>query len=121
MLASALLLLAGTASAAVFGARPANSTVGVAGEPFVLKWGDDGEKPTLKEMGRTEIELCVGSRANHVVVQKVASVDDMEATVNATFTPDASLGEDGQYYFFKYTATAQVNGTAFVDYSARFL
>lgn len=121
MLASALLLLASTASAAVFGARPANSTVGVAGEPFTLKWMDDGETPTLKDMGKTEIELCVGSRDSHVVVQKVASIDDMEATKNATFTPDPSIGEDGQYYFFKYTATAQVEGKPFVDYSARFL
>lgn len=117
----ALLLLAGSASAAVFGARPANSTVGVAGEPFTLKWMDDGEQPSLKEMGKTEIDLCVGSRAQHEVVQKVATIDDMEATVNATFTPDPKIGEDGQYYLFKFTSSAQVNGTAFTDYSARFL
>jgi hypothetical protein len=116
----AQLLLLPAVSAAVFSARPANSTVATAGQPFELKWMDDGSKPSLAEMGPTDIDLCVGSVANHVCIQKVA--EDFDMTKNTTtFTPDASLGEDGQYYLFKYTAGNQHEGKVFEDFSARFL
>ncbi|CAK9779479.1 hypothetical protein CC85DRAFT_288547 [Cutaneotrichosporon oleaginosum] len=116
---ASLLLLAAPASAAVFAARPANSTVAIAGQPFELKWIDDGQKPTLAEMGPTDIDLCVGTKEQHVCIQKV--VEDYDMTQNkTTFTPDPSLGEDGQYYLFKYTAGNQYEGKVFEDFSARF-
>lgn len=117
---ASLLVLAAPASAAVFASRPANSTVATAGEPFELKWIDDGTQPTLAAMGPTDIDLCVGTKESHVCIQKVAEGFDMSQNTT-TFTPDASLGEDGQYYLFKYTAGNQFEGKVFEDYSARFL
>lgn len=113
MLLSALVL-ASTASAAIFTGRPANATVGVGGETFRLSWLDDGKAPSLAEIGQTKIELCIGSRATHECPQ-VAGTVNVGAQKDLNFTVDANIGEDGQYYFFKYT------GNNFVGYSTRFL
>lgn len=108
------LVLACTASAAIFTGRPANATVGVGGAVFRISWVDDSKQPSLAEIGNTTIELCLGSRDAHECPQ-VAGTVDVAAQKDLNFTVDARIGEDGQYYFFKYTADN------YTSYTTRFL
>jgi len=116
----ALVLAAAPAAAKIFTARPANSTVGKGGEPFRLSWMDDGEEPTLATIGPVRIDLCVGTGEKNVVVQEVAPAVDLSKQSNLTFTVDPKAGENGQYYFFKYTAADNVMGQAYSQLTARF-
>lgn len=121
-LATTLLALASPASAAIFTARPANSTIGRGGEEFTLKWMDDGKAPSLADIGVTRIDLCVGGRTNNAVVQEITPGVDLGKQANITFTVNPSIGENGQYYLFKYTSASNnvVEGKAYEQFSARF-
>ncbi|KAL1407013.1 hypothetical protein Q8F55_006426 [Vanrija albida] len=121
-LASTLLALAAPASAAIFTARPANSTIGRGGEEFTLKWMDDGKAPSLADIGVTRIDLCVGGRTHNAVVQEITPGVDLGKQANITFTVNPSAGENGQYYLFKYTSASNnvVDGKAYEQFSARF-
>jgi hypothetical protein len=116
-----LLALAAPALATIYTISPVTSTVSTGGQALHVQWTDDGATPSLSEIGAASINLCVGSQTNQTCVQELgASVDVSKATyVNATIDP--SVGENGDFYFIRYTSIAFRDGAyPYQQFSARF-
>ncbi|CDO70070.1 hypothetical protein BN946_scf184601.g23 [Trametes cinnabarina] len=104
MFASAAILLLAAASPALgnlFMTSPVASTTWAAGQQQTISWKDDGSAPSLAELGLCKISVYVGSQTQQTLVQAIADNVNVSSTGSVVFTPDASSGENGNYYFIR--------------------
>ncbi|KAI0657598.1 hypothetical protein C8Q70DRAFT_1002719 [Cubamyces menziesii] len=104
MFASAVVLLVAAASPALgnlFMTSPVASTSWAAGQQQTISWKDDGSSPSLADLGECSISVYVGSQTQQTLIQAIATNVNVATTSSVVFTPDASTGENGAYYFIR--------------------
>ncbi|KAG6331980.1 hypothetical protein ID866_7107 [Astraeus odoratus] len=85
----------------VYVTNPVQGSVCHGGQDCPVQWVDNGEAPLLSDIGTASVGLYTGE---YVLCQTLPSVD-VSSTSSFTFTPDPSVGPNGQYYLvFSNTA-----------------
>ncbi|KAI0363980.1 hypothetical protein BV20DRAFT_957199 [Pilatotrama ljubarskyi] len=104
MFASAAVLLLAAASPAfanLFITSPVGSTTWAAGQSQTISWKDDGASPSLAQLGPCKVSVYVGSQTQQTLIQEIVPSVDVSTTSSIVFTPDASKGENGAFYFIR--------------------
>ena len=105
MFSAALLFLAAAVSpalATVYVTSPVATSSWPAGQQQTVSWKDDGIAPSLANFGPSKVSVYVGSQTQQTMVQSIVTSVDLSTTSSIVFTPDASTGENGQYYFIRF-------------------
>lgn len=63
---------------------------------------DNGDAPSVAEIGATSIDLYTGSVNQQTFLQNLAASVDVSKTSEITSTIDPSVGETGPYYFVRF-------------------
>ncbi|KAI0718604.1 hypothetical protein C8T65DRAFT_570394 [Cerioporus squamosus] len=108
MFSSVLLVLAAVAPAfaTIFTTSPVGSTSWTAGQQQTISWQDDGTAPALADFGLAKVSVYVGNVNQQTMVQSISDSVDVSKTSSIVFTPDASVGENGAYYFIRFESLA---------------
>ncbi|RDB19744.1 hypothetical protein Hypma_013181 [Hypsizygus marmoreus] len=108
MFAKSLILLALSASAfaTVFTTNPVASTTFTGGKPATISWQEDGKTPALKDFGAASVSIYVGNAQQQTRLQTVVESVDVSTTGSIQFTPDASIGPNGNEYFIRFESLA---------------
>ena len=119
-----LALCAQAALAGVYITTPVATTDAIGGQILHVTWQDNGESPSLAEIGPASMDIYTGSMTLQTFLQTLASRVDVSKAPYVNTTIDPSIGPDGAYYFVKVTSldlkdpnNAQYPYTA---YSAKF-
>ncbi|KAI0753338.1 hypothetical protein C8Q80DRAFT_1097412 [Daedaleopsis nitida] len=105
MFSSALLVLAAAvapAFATVYTTSPVDSSSWTANQQQTISWQDDGTAPSLKDFGMAKVSVYVGNQQQQTLVQSISDTVDVSTTSSIVFTPEASVGENGKYYFVRF-------------------
>ncbi|KAI0767291.1 hypothetical protein C8Q74DRAFT_946760 [Fomes fomentarius] len=104
MFSSALLILAAVAPAfaTVYVTAPVDSTSWTANQEQTVSWQDDNTAPALKDFGLSKVSVYVGNQNQQTLVQSIVDSVDVSTTSSIKFTPEASVGENGKYYFVRF-------------------
>lgn len=120
----AAVALASQASAEIFITEPVASTQCAAGTPCNVRWNDDGAAPVLATIGRCRISLYTGGAQQQTFLQEISADLDVSTNSFVTYTPNASVGENGNMYFIRFESLAlkQTANPAFPyqSFSAKF-
>ncbi|KAJ3477469.1 hypothetical protein NLI96_g10443 [Meripilus lineatus] len=98
----ALAALASTANAVLFITAPVASTSWAAGTQQTISWQDDGTAPDLKTFGPAKVTIGVGNAVTQTQLQTVVPSVDVSTTSSILFTPDPSIGTNGNFYFVRF-------------------
>ncbi|KAH9929067.1 uncharacterized protein BXZ73DRAFT_102220 [Epithele typhae] len=105
MRAASFLVLAAAAVpslATIYITAPVAATSWAAGTQQTIQWNDDGTNPALASWGSASVGIYVGSSSSQVLLQSITPSVDVATTSSIVFTPDASMGSNGQYYFVRF-------------------
>jgi len=105
----AALLLVPSVLAVPFVTAPVASTTWTAGAAQNIVWEDDGTAPSLAQFGNATVGIYAGNQNQQTELQQIATVN-VSSTGTVTFTPDASMGPNGNYYFVRLTSLAYMDG-----------
>jgi len=97
-------LLAVPAFAAVSITEPVASTSWAAGVQQTIQWQDDGQTYNLTAFGLSEVGVWAGNQIQQTELQMIVASVDVSTTSSITFTPLATIGPDGDYYFIRFTS-----------------
>jgi hypothetical protein len=118
-----LASIAPQALATLYITAPVANTVCQANQPCKITWNDDGVAPALKDIGVVQGGIYVGSVTSQTQIQPIGSID-VSATPEWSFTPGASIGENGAYYFLRFESIGlkDPNNAAnpWIGFSAKF-
>ncbi|EIN14574.1 hypothetical protein PUNSTDRAFT_96536 [Punctularia strigosozonata HHB-11173 SS5] len=104
MISSALLVLASLAPAAlanVFITAPVGTTNWQAGQQQTITWQDDNSSPSLADFGDAKISIYTGNANQQTLLQAIATSVNVATTASVVFTPDATIGPNGDDYFIR--------------------
>ncbi|KAF8893009.1 hypothetical protein BD779DRAFT_1766360 [Infundibulicybe gibba] len=73
-----------------------------AGQAATVSWQDDGSDPSLKDFGPAKISIYVGNAIQQTPLQTISASTDVSTTGSVQFTPDASIGPNGNDYFVRF-------------------
>ncbi|RPD61560.1 hypothetical protein L226DRAFT_534238 [Lentinus tigrinus ALCF2SS1-7] len=113
MFSSALLILAAVAPAfaTIYTTSPVGTTAWTAGQQQTISWQDDGSSPSLADFGNAKVSVYVGNAQQQTMVQSISDSVNVASTSSIVFTPDASVGENGAYYFIRFESLALKDAT----------
>jgi hypothetical protein len=119
-----LLSLVSSTLATVFITSPVASTTFNGGQQATISWQDSGSAPSLKDFGASKVSVYVGNAQQQTQLQEIVPSVDVSTTSSVQFTPDATIGPNGNEYFIRFeslnlkdTAAPQFPALAF---SAKF-
>ncbi|KAG6889945.1 hypothetical protein C0995_013472 [Termitomyces sp. Mi166 len=103
MFSKSLILFALSASALgkVFITSPTASTTFVGGQQATISWQDDGMAPSLKDFGPAKVSIYAGNAQQQTSLQLIVPSVDVSTTQSIQFTPDPSIGPNGNQYFIR--------------------
>jgi len=96
------LSLATVALANPFITNPIASTTCAAGSQCEIDWKDDGNSPNLTAFSPANIGLWVGNAKQQTQVQAIATNVDVSNVSSIVFTPDPTVGANGNFYFVRF-------------------
>lgn len=96
-----LLALSAGALAKPFITEPISTTTWQAGTPQTVSWNDDGTAPTLAAFGPAKISIYVGNAQQQTLLQTITPSLDISTAGSVVFTPDPSIGPNGNEYFIR--------------------
>jgi hypothetical protein len=113
MLSSAFVALALSASAFanVFVTNPTASTTFNGGKSATVSWQDDGKQPTLQAFGPAIVSIYAGNSQQQTLLQTVSPSVDVSTTQSVVFTPDATIGPNGNEYFIRIQSISLKDAT----------
>ncbi|TBU38982.1 hypothetical protein BD309DRAFT_970729 [Dichomitus squalens] len=114
MFSTALLVLAAAVSpalATIYVTSPTASSQWTAGQQQTISWQDDGQSPSLANFGPSKVSVYVGNQIQQTPVQVITQSVDVSTTSSIVFTPDASTGQNGQYYFIRFESLGLKDAT----------
>jgi hypothetical protein len=87
----------------------------------VVTWQDNGTAPLLSAYGSSTISIYVGNAKQQTPLQLLSTVD-VSTTSTVTFTPDATIGPNGNEYFIRIQSVSgqDSTGTPLQAFSAKF-
>jgi len=103
--------LASSAFATVFVTAPIASTSWAAGTPQTVTWIDDNAAPLLANFGMASVAICTGNSQQQTCLQTLSAAVDVSTTAAIQFTPDATMGASGSYYFLKFISANMKDAT----------
>ncbi|KAG6848599.1 hypothetical protein H0H93_015583 [Arthromyces matolae] len=98
----ALLALSSSALATVFITSPTASTTFTGGQQATINWQDDGTAPSLAQFGPAKVSIYVGNAQQQTSLQLIVASVDVSTTQSIQFTPDATIGPNGNQYFIRF-------------------
>jgi hypothetical protein len=110
--ACVLLALASSSFASVFLTSPTASSTFTGGQQATISWIDDGKQPSLQAFGSASIGIFTGNAIQQTMLQQVVASVNVATTGTVQFTPDPSIGPNGNEYFVRVqslTATDPTN------------
>ncbi|ORX37233.1 hypothetical protein BD324DRAFT_625364 [Kockovaella imperatae] len=118
------LCLARSALATIYTTSPVASTVATGGQVLNVSWADDGQSPSVSQVGPCSIDIFVGSSTQQVWLQNLGESVDVSKTSAISSTINPSIGQSGDYYFIKYVSLNFKDPKnpqyPYTQYSARF-
>lgn len=118
------LALAQSAFAGVYITSPVGTTNAIGGQVLSVKWADNGQSPSVAEIGPSSIDLYTGSVNQQTFLQNLAASVDVSKTSEISTTIDPSVGQTGPYYFVRFRSLNLKDGTNpqynYQAYSAKF-
>ncbi|THG95475.1 hypothetical protein EW145_g7951 [Phellinidium pouzarii] len=118
--AAILVSLAASSMATVFLTNPTSSTTCNGGQPCTIAWKDDNTAPLLADFGLAMVSIYVGNVNQQTQLQEITQSVNVVTTSTIQFTPDASIGPDGDMYFIRFEATNSTSTTPNEAFSAKF-
>ncbi|ODN73964.1 hypothetical protein L202_07462 [Cryptococcus amylolentus CBS 6039] len=100
-----------SAMAGVYITSPVNSTAAIGGQVLEVKWADDGETPTVADIGPCDVSIYTGSVNNQVKLQNLAASVDVSKASSISATIDPSIGQDDSHYFVRFTSLSLKDST----------
>jgi len=97
-----LLALASSALANVFTTSPVASTTFTGGQQATINWQDDGAAPSLASFGPAKVSIYVGNAQQQTQLQLITASVDVSTTASIQFTPDGTIGPNGNDYFVRF-------------------
>ncbi|TFY50144.1 hypothetical protein EVJ58_g11168, partial [Rhodofomes roseus] len=87
---------------------PVDGTTWTAGQNQTISWKDDGSDPALTKFGKASVGI-------YTRVQNIVSSVDVATTESIVFTPDPTVGANGDYYFIRFQSLSlkDANNSAF--------
>ena len=92
--------------AGVYCTGPTGSTSAIGGQTLNVTWADDGDTPVLADVGPCSVDIYTGSVNAQTWLQNLAASVDVSKTASIMTTIDPSIGQDGAYYFVRFTSLA---------------
>jgi len=112
--------LAPQALANLYITSPVASTSCAAGQPCVASWNDDGNAPSLAQIGACNVGIWAGSQQTQYQLQDLGSVD-VSTQATANFIPQAQIGGNSNLYFLRFTSVNFKDGAnPWIGFSAKF-
>jgi hypothetical protein len=111
------------AFATVLITTPFDTTVYSGGQTdATVVWKDDGAAPSLATFGHASISIYVGNRIQQTSLQVLKPDVDVSTTSTITFTPDPTIGPNGNDYFIRIQSLANKDstGTPLLAFSGKF-
>ncbi|KAI0252764.1 hypothetical protein BJV78DRAFT_1198777 [Lactifluus subvellereus] len=102
----ALAVVVPSAHANIYTTAPVATTSWPAAQQATVKWQDDGNTPTLAQLGPCSIGLYAGNAQQQTLLQVISANTDVSKVNNVVWTPDATVGPDYGAYFIKFTSLA---------------
>jgi hypothetical protein len=113
MFSSAFVVLALSVStlANVFITSPVASTTFVGGQQATVSWQDDGSAPTLQSFGPAMVSIYAGNAQQQTLLQTISPSIDVSQLSTIQFTPDPTIGPDGDQYFVRFQSLGLKDAT----------
>jgi len=97
-----VLALSAVALGKVFITEPVATTTWAAGGPQTVSWQDDGAAPDLTSFGPAKISIYVGNAQQQTLLQTITPSLDVSTAGSVEFTPDPTIGPNGNQYFIRF-------------------
>ncbi|KIY66774.1 hypothetical protein CYLTODRAFT_455062 [Cylindrobasidium torrendii FP15055 ss-10] len=98
------ILLAGLASSAyanLYLTSPVASTSWASGDKATITWEETGTDYSIKDFGKAEVSIAVGSASSQTKLYVIGDNVDMATTSSIEFTVDGSIGASSDAYFIR--------------------
>ncbi|KAF5365259.1 hypothetical protein D9758_005396 [Tetrapyrgos nigripes] len=99
--AAIISLLATGALANVFITSPTESIGMTGGQTATISWIDQNGGPSLADFGDAKVGIFTGNANQQTLLQLVVDNVNVATTASIQFTPDASIGPNGNDYFIR--------------------
>jgi len=103
---------------------PTSSTTCSGGQRCTVAWNDNGKGVTLAQIGNTTVALYTGGKSQQTFLQPIAFPApgiDVATTASIEFTIDPTVGENGRFYFIRFSSVALKDGAnPYLSFSAVF-
>jgi hypothetical protein len=96
-----VLALSASAFANVFITSPVGTTTFTGGQQASVTWQDDGSAPSLASFGPASIAIYTGNSQQQTLLQEIAPSVDVSTTASVVFTPNPTIGPNGDEYFIR--------------------
>lgn len=103
--------LASSAFATVFVTSPTASSTFNGGTQATVSWIDQNGAPTLADWGNADIFIYTGNAKQQTMLQSIATKVNMASTSSVQFTPDPSIGPNGNNYFIRIQSETLMDAT----------
>ena len=102
---------------------PVESTKASGGQQFSVVWDDDGNSPTIDQLGTGNISIMTGSDNDQTELQRLETNVPLSTTASTVDLIDSNIGPDGNVYFVRIISNDLKNddGYPYSFYSANFL
>ncbi|CAG8553259.1 12452_t:CDS:2, partial [Ambispora leptoticha] len=101
-------IIADLVNAGIFTTYPYSSITWEANQKYVVTWKDDGQAPSLKSLGKIDVDVVVGSDGNYLLAKNIAKQVPATALKTHSWNVPKGLGPAGAYYFIRYTSGENV-------------
>ncbi|EKM56692.1 uncharacterized protein PHACADRAFT_253959 [Phanerochaete carnosa HHB-10118-sp] len=95
------------AQATIFVTSPGETTTCQGGESCLVEWLEDGQTPTLSDIGACYVGLYNG---NGLLIQQIEPVN-VASTRSLQFTPDPTAGPDSSGYYINFTSVDAIGNS----------
>jgi len=106
-----VLAISASAFANVFVTAPVATTTFPAGKPATVTWQDDGKQPTLQAFGPAIVSIYAGNSQQQTLLQTITPSVDVSTTQAVIFTPDPTIGPNGNEYFIRFQSIGLKDST----------
>ncbi|THG99479.1 hypothetical protein EW026_g2865 [Hermanssonia centrifuga] len=107
----ALVAIVPSALAAISITAPVASTSWAAGQQQTLTWVDDGQSPSLANFSSSMVSIYAGNAIQQTQLQLIVPSVDVSTTGSISFTPDPSIGPNGNAYFIRFESLSLKDAT----------
>lgn len=104
--AALLASLTASAFATVFITSPTANSNFEGGKKTTISWQDSPDKPSLAQWGPSKVSIYTGNVNQQTMLQEISPNVDVSKINTIEFTPDASIGPNGKFYFVRIESLA---------------